>query len=118
MGYLRCKIENCVDFCVMSPDLAPPDGAFADLTPNPDDAIEQLRERLAATLTDARAALADLEDDNRRIRGELQLVMASRGWRTLSAAQHRAGRAVALACHPWWTLRTLVRHATHRGPAA
>jgi hypothetical protein len=30
--------------------------------------------------------------------------------------QHRAGRAVAIACHPTWTARTAVRHLTHRGP--
>lgn len=78
--------------------------------------LERVRARLAATLTDARASLADLEDDNRRIRGELQLVIASKGRKTLLAIQHRAGRAVAIAFHPIWTARTALRHLTHRGP--
>jgi len=78
--------------------------------------LERMRERLAATLTDARAALADAEDDNRRIRGELQLVLSSKGRKTLVALQHRAGRAIAVGCHPAWTIRTGFRHVTHRGP--
>ena len=80
------------------------------------DDVERTRQRLAATLTDARAALADLEDDNRRIRGELQLVVSSKGRKTLLAIQHRTGRAIAIACHPLWTARTAVRHLVHRGP--
>ncbi len=80
------------------------------------DDIQGIRERLAATMTDARAALADLEDDNRRIRSELALVIGSRGRKALLAVQHRAGRTVAIACHPTWTARTAVRHLTHRGP--
>lgn len=78
--------------------------------------MERMRERLAATLTDARATLADLEDDNRRIRSELQLVLSSRGLKTLLAFQHRTGRAIGLVVHPFWTLRTIFRHLTHRGP--
>ena len=78
--------------------------------------LESVRERLAATLTDARAALADLEDDNRRIRSELALVIASKGRKTLLAVQHRTGRALGIAFHPIWTVRTGFRHLTHRGP--
>jgi len=80
------------------------------------DDMERVRERLAASLTDARAALADLEDDNRRIRSELQLVLSSRGLKTLLAIRHRTGRAIGLVVHPFWTLRTVVRHLTCRGP--
>jgi GT2 family glycosyltransferase len=78
--------------------------------------IERMRERLAATLTDARATLGDLEDDNRRIRTELQLVLSNRGLKTLLAVQHRTVRALAIAVHPVWTIRTAIRHLTHRGP--
>jgi GT2 family glycosyltransferase len=81
------------------------------------DEIDRMRERLAATLTDARAALADLEDDNRRIRSELQLVVSSKGRKTLLAIQHRLGRAIAVTFHPIWTARTAIRHLLHRGPA-
>ncbi len=81
-----------------------------------DETIEQLRERVAATLADAKASLADLEDENRRIRTELQLVLSSKGRKTIAAAQHRVGRAIALLFHPFWVLSTALRHLTHRGP--
>jgi len=81
-----------------------------------DETLEQLRERVAATLADAKASLADLEDDNRRVRAELQLVMSNRGRRTLAAAQHRIGRVIAVLCHPLWVIETALRHLTHRGP--
>jgi GT2 family glycosyltransferase len=77
--------------------------------------LGEVRQRLAATLTDARATLADLEDDNRRIRRELQLVESSKGRRTLLALKHRVGRALAIAIHPLWTLRTALRHLRNRG---
>jgi GT2 family glycosyltransferase len=86
--------------------------------PPADETLEQLRERVAATLTDAKASLADLEDENRRIRTELQLVLSSRGRRTIATAQHRIGRAIALLFHPLWVASTAFRHLTHRGPVA
>ena len=78
--------------------------------------LERVRERLIETLTDARTLLADAEDDNRRTRRELQLVMSSKGRKQILRIQHRAGRAIAVAVHPFWTLRTALRHLTHRGP--
>src|SRR5262249_28172878 len=86
------------------------------MRPPADETIEQLRERVAATLADAKASLADLEDENRRIRGELQLVLGNRGRRTLAAWEHRVGRALALLFHPFWVMATALRHLTHRGP--
>jgi GT2 family glycosyltransferase len=91
---------------------APPDPTSHDARA----VAAELRQRLAATLTEARATLADLEDDNRRIRRELQQVEASKGRRTLVAARHRLGRAFAIAVHPTWTLRTALRHLRFRGP--
>jgi GT2 family glycosyltransferase len=78
-------------------------------------ADERIRERLAASLAEARATLADLEDDNRRIRTELQLVMATRGLRVLNAVEHKIGRAIGLLLHPGWVIRTGFTHLTHRG---
>ena len=79
-----------------------------------DETLEQLRERVAASLADAKASLADLEDENRRVRAELQLVMSNRGRRTLAAAQHRIARAIALLCHPLWVIETALRHPSPR----
>ncbi|HEX6463666.1 MAG TPA: glycosyltransferase, partial [Vicinamibacterales bacterium] len=84
--------------------------------PPTDETLEALRERVAAMLADAKASLADLEDENHRIRGELQLVLSNRGRRTLAAAQHRIGRAIALLLHPFWVANTALRHLVHRGP--
>ena len=78
--------------------------------------LERVRTRLIETLTDARTALADTEDDNRRIRRELQLVMSSKGLKQILRIRHRAGRAIGIAVHPLWTARTTLRHVTHRGP--
>jgi GT2 family glycosyltransferase len=78
--------------------------------------LERVRMRLIETLTDARATLADTEDDNRRTRHELQLVMSSKGRKQLLQIQHRLVRTIAIAVHPFWTLRTALRHLTHRGP--
>jgi GT2 family glycosyltransferase len=84
--------------------------------PPAEETVEHLRERLAATLADAKTSLADLEDENRRVRSELQLVISNRGRRTLTAAQHRIARTIALLFHPFWVIETAIRHLTHRGP--
>ena len=80
---------------------------------------DALRERLREALQDAQAALADAEENNRRLHHELNSMKASNARRWLVGARQGAARAGRIIRHPFWTAGTVVRGvAATPGPAA
>jgi GT2 family glycosyltransferase len=91
------------------------------IDPQIDEALARassLRERLQDALKEARAALTDAEETNRRLHGELAQMTASRGRSLLVGVREGAARATKAVRHPLWTAGTVARGLAARSAPA